>query len=396
MLLAATNAFVQWGYSYGVETSFGIASEHSFSDSHSISLQRWDPSGLGISIDWIYLQQKEEKSEYSKFGLLGSAFWGFPLGSVFMPYIGGGLGFGYDMGNDSFLFSWKLDAGVVVWLFDSFYIKAGYTYNNIREHSISVGAGLKFGSTPPPQPQPAPQPRPTPQPVPAPQPAPAPRPTSNPTITSEELRRVELAYAETVRDIERRGKRLYIRNSAERSAFIRQYQGNPATESVRAARDRVLPYYNIRDVSQEDIVMLARREANDFDKVRLIHDWVSDIFSYDFDLLVWMDNVNRGNAEFTLGKIIERQRGVCFEYAILFWFLMDAAGIDTYLVSDHSQPGIGHAYNMVIINNTGYIIDTTWDSGNWYQSGRLTRFDRMIQKDYFMPSVSQSYRLRGW
>jgi transglutaminase/protease-like cytokinesis protein 3 len=162
------------------------------------------------------------------------------------------------------------------------------------------------------------------------------------------------------------------------------------------ARDRRLPWYNIREVSQEEIVALARRETNDFLKVRMIHDWVSDVFSYDYDLLDWMHNVSGRNEEFTLGKIIERQRGVCFEYAILFWFLMDAAGLDTYLISDHSQPGIGHAYNMVVINNTGYIIDTTWDSGNWYQSGRIVQFNRMISKDYFMPSVSQSYRLRGW
>jgi transglutaminase/protease-like cytokinesis protein 3 len=51
---------------------------------------------------------------------------------------------------------------------------------------------------------------------------------------------------------------------------------------------------------------------------------------------------------------------------------------------------------MVIINGTGYIIDTTWDSGNLYENGRITQFDRMISKDYFMPGVSQSYRLRDW
>jgi transglutaminase/protease-like cytokinesis protein 3 len=125
-------------------------------------------------------------------------------------------------------------------------------------------------------------------------------------------------------------------------------------------------------------------------------DWVADVFAYDYDLLWWMDNVSGKNAEFTLRAMINRQRGVCFEYAILFWFLLDAVGLDVYLVSDHSQPGIGHAYNMVIINGTGYIIDTTWDSGNWYKNGRITRFDRMNSKDYFMPGVSQSYRLRGW
>jgi transglutaminase/protease-like cytokinesis protein 3 len=215
-------------------------------------------------------------------------------------------------------------------------------------------------------------------------------------LTPEELQKVELAYAETVRDIERRGKRLYIHSASERTAFIRRYQGSPNTTRVNEARDRMLPYYNIRTTPQEDIVALAGRESGDFHKVRMIHDWVSDVFSYDYDLLWWMDNVSGKNAEFTLGKIIDRQRGVCFEYAILFWFLMDAAGLETYLISDYSKPGVGHAYNMVVIDGTGYIIDTTWDSGNWFVDGRITRFDRMVSKSYFMSGVSQSYRLRGW
>jgi transglutaminase/protease-like cytokinesis protein 3 len=128
----------------------------------------------------------------------------------------------------------------------------------------------------------------------------------------------------------------------------------------------------------------------------MIHDWVSDTFSYDRDLLWWMNNVSGKNAEFPLDAIVQRQRGVCFEYAILFYFLMNAAGVDTYLISDCSEPGIAHAYNMVVIDDTGYIIDTTWDSGNRYEDGRIQQFKRMVSKDYFMPSVYRSYKLRNW
>ena len=221
-------------------------------------------------------------------------------------------------------------------------------------------------------------------------------PMPQPTITPEELKKVELAYAETVRKIERRGKRLRINNMPERMSFIQRYQGSPNTAQVNAAKNTKIEWYDIRKTSQEDIVALAQKEPNAFLKVRTIHDWVADIFAYDYDLLWWMDNVSGKNAEFTLGAIIDRQRGVCAEYTILFWFLLDAVGLDTYYISDHSQPGIGHAYNMVIINGTGYIIDTTWDSGNKYQFGEIIEFKRMFQKKYFMPDVSQSYRLRDW
>jgi transglutaminase/protease-like cytokinesis protein 3 len=216
-----------------------------------------------------------------------------------------------------------------------------------------------------------------------------------------------LAYAETVRDIEQRGRRLRINNRSERAAFIQRWQGQPDTAQADASRQEPFPYYitgymplntekTMILASETDIVAMARKEPNDFRKVRMVHDWVADIFAYDYDLIWLMDNVIGGNAEFTLRELVERERGVCFEYAILFWFLMDASGIETYLISDRSQPGIGHAYNMVVINGTGYIIDTTWYSGNQYINGAITQWDMMYRKTYFMPSIAQSYQLRDW
>ncbi|GHV88813.1 hypothetical protein AGMMS50267_11730 [Spirochaetia bacterium] len=380
MLFSAVSAFTQeWGY--GLETSSGVLSGDGFFSTYSFSLQGVHDSGYGLSLDYIKGLDVDEwvdgvhhqSSGYS--GLLGSVFLGYNLSKYFIPYAGGGLGFKIN-GSGDMSFGWKVDAGIISWPTNRLYVKAGAMYDNIREDlGIAVGLGFKFAKNVTP---------------------PAPKPKIHPTITSEELQRVELAYAETVRDIENRGKRLRIWNASERSAFIQRYQGSPNTRLVNEAGNTKLPYYSISTTSERDIVTLARQESNDFMKVRMIHDWVSDVFAYDNDLLWWMDNVSGRNAEFTLGKIVERQRGVCLEYAILFWFLLDAAGVDTYLISDHSEPGIGHAYNMVVINGTGYIIDTTWDSGNRFENGRITKFDRMVSKNYFMPGVSQSYRLRRW
>jgi hypothetical protein len=257
---------------------------------------------------------------------------------------------------------------------------------------------------PAPPPRPA-RPRPTPQENPTIKPRPIPQ--ENPTITPEELEQVELAYAETVRDIEQRGRRLRINTRSERAEFIQQWQGRPDTAQADAARQEAFPYYitgymppntekTMTLASETDIVAMARREPNDFRKVRLIHDWVADIFAYDYDLLWWMNNVSGRNAIFTLGELVKRERGVCFEYAILFWFLMDASGIETYLISEVIDPENAHAYNMVVINGTGYIIDTTWDSGNQYINGAITQWKMMYTKKYFMPSIAQSYQLREW
>ncbi|GMO49637.1 MAG: hypothetical protein Pg6C_12460 [Treponemataceae bacterium] len=345
---------------------------------------------------------------------------GFNIGYLYSPQapLGGNIGFagfeyswGVRPGDDTFvqmsltygvkIFNWlQIPVGVSAYADgnsgDSFGFNMGAEFLvnpfsdgmklSLRASTINFkyyffGAGLSFGNfgrsyRPPP--------------------APASRPSPHPTLTPQQLRKVELAYAGTVRDLERQGRRLYINNASERAAFIRRWQGRPDTASVSRAKNMKLPYYNKREISEQTIVTLARKEPDPFVRARMVHDWVADVFAYDNDLLWWMDNVSGRNAEFTLGAIVARERGVCFEYAILFCFLANAAGVDTYLVSDCSEPGIGHAYNMVVINNTGYIVDATWDSGNVYENGRIRKFDRTVSKAYFMPGVSQSYRLRGW
>jgi transglutaminase-like putative cysteine protease len=231
-------------------------------------------------------------------------------------------------------------------------------------------------------------------------PEPQPQFVYHPTISSEELTKVELSYQSTIREIERQGRRIRIDSDSVRKTFIQKYQGNPDTTSVNNVKSTSIPVYSYNSTSEQQIVAMAKAEQNRFMKVRMIHDWVSDIFAYDFDYLEWMKYSNR-NHEYTLGEIVEREKGVCLEYAILFYNLALAAGIDAYLISDHSgvKPNgeqIGHAYNMVMIDETGYVIDTTWDSGNQVEHNKYIAYDQMISKDYFMPSISESYKLRHW
>ncbi|GHT80319.1 hypothetical protein FACS1894130_11360 [Spirochaetia bacterium] len=355
-------------------------------DLNLFSKEYWGDLGLGVE---LRTYMPDDSLNYEESGRIvelgGRLVYGYYFGTgTFGIYPYGGLTLGYLFGNGGINTTAILGARLNIWKGWGLYSEYVFSLAD-RKSYITAGISLMgiLKRNPP-------SPRPT--------PVPAPKPKIHPTITKEELRRVELAYAETIRDIENRGKTLRINNSSERSTFIQRYQGSPNTRLVNETRNTKLPYYSVSTTSERDIVALARQEPNDFMKVRMIHDWVSDVFAYDFDYLSWMRNISGRNKELTLGQMVQIQRGVCLEYAILFWFLMDSVGIDTYLTIDNSNPdpNIGHAYNMVVINGTGYIIDTTWDSGNWFVNSRITKFDRMISKDYFMPGVSQSYRLRRW
>ncbi|GHU97615.1 hypothetical protein FACS189483_04110 [Spirochaetia bacterium] len=325
----------------------------------------------------------------------GRSFHVFPYAGISANWLSGYAA--YDLYQD--YLEWNFTANAVFGakiFFEQFGIYGEYKYNLLKndDSRLSLGFTFAFGDSYIPQP-PAPRPAPRPTPTPAPEPEPQPQFVYHPTISSEELTKVELSYQSTISDIERQGRRIYIDSYPARNTFIQRYQGRPDITAVSNAKNAKLPYYYYNSTSERQIVAMAQSEPNKFMKVRIIHDWVADIFAYDHDYLEWMRYSNR-NHIYTLGEIVERERGVCLEYAILFYNLAMAAGIDTYLISDHSKPGIGHAYNMVVIDRVGYIIDTTWDSGNQVKYNRSISDKKMVSKDYFMPSISQSYRLRGW
>jgi hypothetical protein len=142
MLFTAAGTFAQEAtsdsWSYGLETSFGLTSGYGIPSSYSASLRGVVKDSIsGLSLDWI---QRNTKS-----GLLGSLFLGLPLIGGFMgPYLGGGLGVGFEGGDISF--AWKADAGLMAKLFNDFWhVNAGVMYDNLRgEFSITVGVGLKL------------------------------------------------------------------------------------------------------------------------------------------------------------------------------------------------------------------------------------------------------------
>lgn len=310
---------------------------------------------LDLSYSWIYYMglwgnialrpemQIRDSAIEPALNLGVALLYGYDFGRSFhiFPYAGISANWlsGYDAAYDVYQndVGWKFTTNAVFGakiFFDWFGIYGEYKHNLLRndDNRLSFGITLAFGDSYVPQP-------PTPTPKPAPEPKPQPQFVYHPTISSEELTRVELSYQSTIRDIEQQGRRIYIDSYPTRSTFIQKYQGHPDINSVSNIKKIKLPYYYYNSTSERQIVAMAKSEPNKFMKVRIIHDWVADIFAYDLDYLEWMKYSNR-NQNYTLGEIVERERGVCLEYAILFYNLAMAAGIDTYLISDHSKPGI--------------------------------------------------------
>lgn len=133
------------------------------------------------------------------------------------------------------------------------------------------------------------------------------------------------------------------------------------------------------------VAFLSQGSPNDFVTVKRLHDWVADNISYD-------------TPSFLSGKIPDQsykavlatRLAVCEGYATLFKKLCDIKGISCVLVSGYSR-GYGssvfsaenatssnHAWNVVKINGSDYLVDTTWDAG-------------YLENDRFVRSYSAGY-----
>ncbi|MBI5608710.1 MAG: hypothetical protein HY902_07500 [Deltaproteobacteria bacterium] len=135
---------------------------------------------------------------------------------------------------------------------------------------------------------------------------------------------------------------------------IQQLSGGPA-----------LPY--VQAVAR----FLTQGEADEFLKVKRLHDWVAATIAYDVDGL-------RGRSPRMTGldEVLRSRRAVCQGYAAVFEALCKSAGIEARIIGGmgRSAPGdawltaLGpdqaHAWNAVRIQGAWHLLDVTWDAGS--------------------------------
>ena len=100
---------------------------------------------------------------------------------------------------------------------------------------------------------------------------------------------------------------------------------------------------------------------SDEEKVKAIHDY----------LIYYADYVNNGDYSTAekwahgAGGVLLHREGVCQSYAIAFYMMATAAGVQCEYVTGHATNSVGstgrHAWNRVQIDGVWYYIDCTWD-----------------------------------
>ena len=109
-------------------------------------------------------------------------------------------------------------------------------------------------------------------------------------------------------------------------------------------------------------------EMDDYHKIKSVHDYIINNAAYD------LTGVNNSAYENLIGK-----KSVCQGYAAVTYLMMKEAGIDCRIITGTGK-GVGHAWNIVKLNNKWYNIDCTWDDPV-SKDGK-----QYLEYDYFLKS----------
>jgi len=103
---------------------------------------------------------------------------------------------------------------------------------------------------------------------------------------------------------------------------------------------------------------VTRGSTNVIDSISRVFNFVVDNIEYDFELAA---NVRSGYVP-NLDQVLQRRRGICFDYASLMTAMLRSQGIPTQLVIGYVGT-VFHAWISVYSTETGWINDAIWFDG---------------------------------
>lgn len=139
----------------------------------------------------------------------------------------------------------------------------------------------------------------------------------------------------------------------------------------------------IEQVKNEILAMVSGK--NDYEKIRIIHDYMIDTIEYDTTLLE--DNI------YNMYGALVAKKSVCEGYAKAFQYLMNQIGIDNVIAigtaTNSNNQTENHAWNYVNLNGNWYAIDVTWDDPVIIGGGRLSNKTRY---QYFLKGSNTLFK----
>ena len=145
---------------------------------------------------------------------------------------------------------------------------------------------------------------------------------------------------------------------------------DPVTLIIDVVYETSLEQEAVVDAMIAEIIKELKLEsASEYQKVKLIHDYIINNSSYDTSL-----------KKSTAYNLLVDKTAVCEGYALTAYRLFLAAGLESRIISGmgDNQP---HAWNIVKVDGKWYNIDLTWDDPVSSNGRQLLRYDYFLKSD---------------
>ncbi|HMR39592.1 MAG TPA: transglutaminase domain-containing protein, partial [Ignavibacteria bacterium] len=121
---------------------------------------------------------------------------------------------------------------------------------------------------------------------------------------------------------------------------------------------------------------------DDFEKVKIIHDWITTEIEYDNEIQLRRSDLIRDTYD-----VLKTKRAICVGYCNLFSEMCSYAGFETVAINGVAKnsfeneytlpvnfPGSNHQWNAVKIHGKWYFVDITWNAGYSYKRSFTFRY----------------------
>lgn len=154
--------------------------------------------------------------------------------------------------------------------------------------------------------------------------------------------------------------------------------------------DSVASHLNYQGKSTRELAkLLSQYATTDLDKARIIYSWIAYHIDYD------VENFLQGTIKsVTSEEVLKSRKAVCDGYSKLYKDLATKMGLSAIVIEGYAK-GYGynylaqdrlnqtnHAWNAVKINQSWYLIDSTWGAGFIQDNKFIRKFDNF----YFAPA----------
>ncbi len=120
--------------------------------------------------------------------------------------------------------------------------------------------------------------------------------------------------------------------------------------------NQIKQHINHIEAKLSEIKSYMNTSYSDEKNALILHDYMVKEYSYDKEA----ESLGVKNAKeaFKIGGLLLTQKGVCMSYSLLYKYILESYGIETYYIKSDSM---NHAWNIVNIDGSYYHVDVTYD-----------------------------------